>query len=128
MNLNKRYKIKKTLNYIFVFNILGIVLTGLFLLIGNRYDLMGWANSVTFTALLMLALLWLTFANNKGAFDILVFGAKSFFNAFKKDYVKLDYFEYSKNKDKVSKEFYLSLIITFAIYILPAIVLLILVS
>lgn len=126
MNSHKKDRIRKILGYIFVFGGLGILLTGLFLLIGNRYDLMGWTNALTFTTALLLALLWLTFANNKGAFDIITYGVKAFANAFKKNYEKLDFYEYSQNKDKVAKEYYIGLSITFIIYLIPTVVLLVL--
>lgn len=127
MNLYGKDRIKKILKYLIIFMVIAAILTALFLLIGARYDLMGWTNSLTFTTILLLALMWLTFASNKGAFDIITFGLKSFFNAFKKDYEKLNYYEYTQNKEKISSEYYIALTIAFVIYLIPTIVLFVLV-
>lgn len=121
----KKIFTSKIFKYTILFIIIGALLTGFFLLLGARYDLMGWTNAITFTAVLFFAFIWLSFANNQGTFDMLIFGVKSFFNAFKKDYEKMSYFEYTQEKEKLSKEYYISLTIAFVIYLIPSIILLI---
>lgn len=118
----------KIFKFFIIFLLLGFGLTFLMLFISNRYDLLGWTNAISFTAILLLALFWLTYANNQGVFDILSFGLKSFVNGFRKDYKKLDYLEYKDSKDKVGKEYYIALSIVIGLFLIPTIILTVLLS
>ncbi len=118
----------KIFKFFIIFLLLGFGLTLLMLFISDRYDLLGWTNAISFTAILLLALLWLTYANNQGVFDILSFGLKSFVNGFRKDYKKLDYLEYKDSKDKVGKEYYIALSIVIGLFLIPTIILTVLLS
>lgn len=113
----------KIFKFVILFLLLGFALTFLMLFISNRYDLLGWTNAISFTSILLLALLWLTFANNQGVFDILAFGLKSFINGFRQEYKKLDYIDYKANKEKVGKEFYIALVVVIVIFLVPTIIL-----
>lgn len=118
----------KVFKFFILFLILAFGMTLLMLFISNRYDLLGFTNAISFTTIILIALLWLTFANDQGVFDILSFGLKSFINGFRKDYKKLDYMDYKDSKDKVGKEFYISLSIVIGLFLIPTIILTIFLS
>jgi len=120
----------KIFKYILIFMFVGFILILLGLLLSNRTDFMGWTNSVTFATVLLIGLLWLTFANSHGVFHIVTFGLKAFLNGFKKNYEKLDYLEYKleKSEDKVSNEYYIGLGIVCAIYLTATIIMVIMAS
>lgn len=102
---------------------IGFALIGLVLLFSKRYDLMGWKNAIVFSGFMLFAGGWLSFATNEGIFDLMVYGVKSFWSGMFNKRMDKDYIQYTKDKNQVSKDIIITLLITGAIFSLIGILL-----
>ena len=128
MSFIKKVVFNTVFKLFWLFNIIGLAITALAFSISKRFDLMGWTNSITFAAVLLIALLWMLFANSKGVFDMMTVGVKNFWGGFRKDYKRIDYFEYRQSRDPVNKNVYIALGLSTSLFIIASIILFILVK
>lgn len=120
----KDEKLKKDLLiHIIIQLIIGSILIILLLLFQNKFDLLGWLNAVSVTTVLLLSFAWLSFANSKGVFDMLVYGTKKFFSNFSGKKINKTFFEMRMEKPSVNKRMILSILLTSSIFLVATIIL-----
>lgn len=112
-----RIKERKILKYMFSGIIIGVIVFGGTLLYSQNFSLEGFVDSATMSSIVLFVLGWFLYISNEGSLDILIYGVQAFGKALVGKRMKDSYYDYTTNKERVSKDVYLGFWLSSLIYI-----------
>lgn len=124
----KKIKDRKIFKYMISGIIIGLVVFGGTLLYSQNFSLEGFVDGATMSAIVLFVLGWFLYISNEGSLDILVYGVQAFGKALVGKRMKDSYYDYTTNKERVSKDVYLGFWLSASVYIIVFIVLYIIYS
>lgn len=98
--------------------IIGMIVFGGTLLYSQNFTLEGLVDGATMSAIILFVLGWFLYISNEGSLDILVYGVQAFGKALVGKRMKDSYYDYTTNKERVSKDVYLGFWLSAAVYII----------
>ncbi|TNF08243.1 MAG: DUF3899 domain-containing protein [Bacillota bacterium] len=114
----KQIKDRKIFKYMFSGVIIGMIVFGGTLLYSQNFTLEGLVDGATMSAIILFVLGWFLYISNEGSLDILVYGVQAFGKALVGKRMKDSYYDYTTNKERVSKDVYLGFWLSAAVYII----------